>query len=235
MKIKNVKLARSIWLLDLQDLNPRGRDIAGQIFDWVRQRYGFVVGPDPRAPLAENSTSPVRSGNQPVSTGAVFENGRFQVRDQVVIEITKLAVYNDGIVVDTSSSTTSCDEFAQDLLTTAASEFSLAYDEETVRKRMYLSELIVHSGISFDAINPRLAAFAQRITAAFPEETKPQFRIAAIQFWSEPNDAGKHRIFTLEQQVGKASTEHRYFSQAPLQTNDHLRLLEELERALIEA
>jgi hypothetical protein len=46
MKIKSVK-ARSIWLFDLQDLNPSGKDIAEDLFDWIQGgiRFFRISGP----------------------------------------------------------------------------------------------------------------------------------------------------------------------------------------------
>jgi len=233
MKLKSVKLARSIWLFDLQDLNPSGKDLGEELFAWLKDAYGFAIAPDLRALLA--STKGDQSSAFGTPTGAIFERGHFQAREEVYVEISKLTVYNDGIVVDTPSSTADGDRFAGDLLASAAREFSLSYDEETVRKRMYVSELIVRSDISLDVINPRLAAFATRISEAFPDVSKPLFQLAGVQFWTEPNDVGKHRLFTLERQAGKTFAERRYFSQAPLQTDQHFKLLQEVEQLLTEA
>jgi hypothetical protein len=155
------------------------------------------------------------------------------VREEVFTEISKLTIFNDGIVIDTPSSTIDGDAFALDLLESAAREFSLDYDEETVRKRIYLSELIVRSIVSLDLIDPRLAAFAARIGEAFSEDAKPQFRVGGLQFWTEPNDAGVHKLFTLERQAGKIFGEGRYHSQAPLQTDKHFKLLQELEQIVM--
>jgi hypothetical protein len=99
---------------------------------------------------------------------------------------------------------------------------------------MYLSELIVRSDASLDLVNARVAAFASRISEAFAETPKPQFHIASLQFWSEPNDVGKHKMFTLEHQAGKTFAEGRYFSQAPLQTEQHFRLLQDLEQIVMD-
>jgi hypothetical protein len=232
MKIKSVK-ARSIWLFDLQDLNPSGKDIAEDLFDWIKEAYGFSVSPDLRTLLPVARNNPTGTDAQTLSAGAVFEKGHFRTREEAFIEISKLTLFNDGIVIDTPSSTTEGDRFAQDLLESAAREFSLTYDEETVRKCIYLSELVVRSDISLDLVNARLAAFATRISEAFSEDPKPQVRIAGLQFWSEPNEAGKHRLFTLERQAGKAFAERRYFSQAPFQTEEHFKLLQELEQIMM--
>jgi hypothetical protein len=233
MKIIQVRLARSIWLFDLGDLNPRGKDISEDLIDWIKDNYDFKIAPDPRVIAGGVSAAPAVPGNQAPS-GIEFQRGHFQAREEIFIEINKLTLYNDGIVIDTSSSTADSDRFAQDLLQSAARDFALAFDDETVRKRLYLSELIVRSELSFDLINPRLAAFSRRIEESMIEVPKPQFQIGGLSFWSEPNDAGQHRVFALERQLGKAVEDRRYFSRAPLTTDEHFKLLKELEQILTE-
>lgn len=231
MKIIQVRLARSIWLFDLADLNPRGKDISEDLINWIKENYDFKVAPDPRVIATRVTAAPAIPGNQ-APTGIEFQRGHFQAREEIFIEINKLTLYSDGIVIDTSSSTSDSDRFAQDLLQSAVRDFALAFDDETVRKRLYLSELIVRSELSFDLINPRLTAFSRRIEEAVPEVPKPQFQIGTLSFWSDPNDAGQHRMFTLERQLGKAAGDRRYFSRAPLATDAHFKLLEELEQIL---
>jgi hypothetical protein len=109
----------------------------------------------------------------------------------------------------------------------------LSYDAEMVRRRIYVSELIVRSDVDLDCINERLASFARRIGESAENGDKPKFRISGLSYWSEPNDAGRNKIFSFERQTGRAFQERRYYSQAPLQTDDHLQLLEELERSLM--
>lgn len=231
MKIIQVRLARAIWLFDLQDLNPGGKAIFGDLIEWIKDSYSFKIAPNSNVIGAGVAATPAIPGNQP-PVGIEFQQGHFQAREEIFVEIGKLTLYNDGIVVDSSSSTTNSDLFAQDLIQSAVREFALTFDKDTVRKRLYVSELIVRSDLSLEVINPRLTAFSRRIKEAIPEESKPQFQIGGISFWSEPNDAGQHRMFTLERQLGKASGEHRYFSRAPLTTDEHLGLLEELEQIL---
>jgi hypothetical protein len=231
MKIIHVKLARSIWLFDLQDLNPSGKDIIEELVGWIKEGYDFKIAPDPAAAMSANRAPLGGPGNQGPS-GILFQNGRFQAREEVFVEISSLTLFRDGIVVDTPSSTLHGDQFAQGLLQTAAQQFALQYDEETVRKRLYVSELIVRSDLSLDVVNPRLTAFASRIREAFFQGSGTQLQAGGISFWSEPNDAGEHRIFSIERQLGKAFSERRYYSRAPLPTDEHLRLLEELEQSL---
>lgn len=236
MKIIHVKLARSIWLFDIMDLNPKGRDLLGDLVTWIKDAYNFAVAPDPDNPVPNTApvVTPVPQTAPPQAPGGLlFQKGSFRVREEIYVAISALTVYNDGIVVDTTSSTDDADQFADDLLKSAASEFGLSYDAETVRRRLYLSELIVRSDLMLASLNPSLAAFTERLPNRLPEGSRQRFEVASIGFWSEPNDAGLHRVIRIERQLGKPFSEHRFYSEAPLQTRVHFEVLEDLERSVL--
>jgi hypothetical protein len=237
MKLVHPRLARSIWLFDMRDLNPKGKDLTSDLIEWIKESYGFVTAPDPNNPTLVSPPNPVTTGAQaPIVPqgpgGLVFQKGHFQAHEEIFIEISSLTMYSDGVVVDTASSTDDADQFAKDLLESAARAFALAYDAETVRKRLYLSELIVRSDIALEVLNPHLNAFTERLSGAFSNGSTPKFKVGGISFWTEPNEAGNSKVFTLERQAGKSFMEQRYYSQAPLPTKQHLVLLEDLERAI---
>ena len=225
MRLIHVKLARSIWLFDLADLNPKGKDLQEELIKWIKDNYSFAIAPDP------DSVNRLGSQSGQAASGLLFQKGHFQVREEVFIEV-NLTVYSDGIVIDTMASTHDGDCFAEDLLQSAAHDFGLVYDAETIRKRSYLSELIVRSDLSLAFLHPALRDIAARIGEMSPDDPKPLFQPSGLSFWTDPGSVGNHRMFTLERQVGKAFAERRYYSQAPLHTDDHFKLLEELERIL---
>src|ERR1051326_6239646 len=144
MKLIHVQKARAIWLFDWRDLNPRGKDVTEDLIDWIKDSYQFATAPDTQvAHLAVPTTSSASTGQAP--EGLVFHRGHFQVREELFVEISSLSIFADGIVIDTPSSTHDADRFARDLLESAAREFTLSYDPDMVRRRMYVSELIVRS------------------------------------------------------------------------------------------
>lgn len=225
MELISVKQARSVWLFDVDDLNPKGKDILEDLSDWIKDTYQFAHGPNLEEVLA-------KSGSKD-SPGLVFKHGRFQTREDLFIEISSAAIHNDGIVVDTTSSTAEGDRFIEDALKSAAKEFGLAYQPSIVRKRLYVSTLILRSrpGLLFN-INPALEAFGERISETIGNTSASHFNLSSISYWTEPNDSGVHKTFTLAPQAGKPFSEGRYFSEAPVKTEDHIRLLAELEQAL---
>jgi hypothetical protein len=233
VRLVHAKLARSIWLFDIRDLNPKGKDILGDLVSWIKEAYDFAVAPDPDNPVPNGAPSMPAATPQKVSDtvpGLVFHRGSFEAEKEVYISIHSLTIYDDGIVVDAASSTEDGDRFAADLLNRATQDFALAYDGDTVRRRIYLSELIVRSDMDLALLNPVLSRFADRISES--SHTLPRvvpFVPGGISFWSEADDAGKQRAFRIERQAGRALSENRYFSDAPMQTKSHFAALEEFE------
>lgn len=236
MKLIHTKLARSIWLFDIRDLNPKGKDLLGELVSSIKAAYGFSVAPDPDNPVP-NPPPPTAQVPQTAATqgpgGLVFQRGNFETQEGVFVTITGLTIYDDGIVVDTASSTDDADQFAEDLLKSAAGLFKGAFEPETVRRKLYLSELIVRSKMMFESLHPAIATFAKKLPSTMAGGQPLPFGVGALSFWSEPNDAGQHRVFSIERQLGRAFSEHRFYSQAPLQTHTHFDLLEEFERLVL--
>jgi hypothetical protein len=225
MKLIHVKQARSVWLFDIADLNPTGEDLTEDLIDWIKETYDFANGPDIKEVLAKAGTNN--------AIALTFQRGRFQTSEDLAIEIVNLTIHNDGIVVDTVSSTQEADRFAGELLESATKTFGLAYEPSMVHRRLYISTLIVKLDVDFHLVHPGLAAFAEkRIPEVLGNESTPLFQFAGIQFWSDPNDGGVHKTFSLMPQAGKPLSEHRYFSESPFTTQEHLRLLEDLEKLL---
>src|SRR5947209_12633647 len=149
MELLSVIRARSIWLFDLQDLNPRGKDIESHLIDWMRDHCHFSKCP---------SSIYDRDANQALT----FTNGSFQVREEFFISVDMMSIYNDGLVADTRSSTKDTDAFLEDVLNSAVRDFSLVYKPEMIRQKLYISELNVRSDRPLGNINPKLQAFVRK-------------------------------------------------------------------------
>jgi hypothetical protein len=214
MELRNIQRARSIWLLDLNDLNPRGKAVGPDLIEWLKDAYQFSKVPKDPNDLDETKA-------------LFFGGGQFQVREEIFIGV-ELRIYNDGLVADTRESTESSDLFLSDVFESAAKEFSLAYKPEMIRKKMYLSELIVSTGKSLAVLNPKLNQFAEKVTKAAGD--KLPVELAGVSLWSETNPNLLH--FRFERKWGADFSENRYYSRAPLPTAKHLELLNDLEGIL---
>ena len=220
MELLNVITARSTWLFDLNELNPRGKTLLPELLEWLKDEYHFEKAPKSSTDVDETKA-------------LVFSQGTFQVKEEIFVNV-ELKVYTDGLVASTWSSTRDTDGFLGNVLSSAAEEFSLAYRPEIVRRKMYLSELHVKSFKELAGINPKLIEFAEKIRTLIPGNVRLPFEpagvmIAPLQGFTSISIAP----FRFERKNGTSPDEHKYYSVAPLHTDDHLKLLDSFEQDLM--
>jgi hypothetical protein len=214
MELLNVVTARAVWLFDINELNPGGKSVFSDLLDWLKESYGFEKFPSSVTDVDE-------------SKALSFSRGTFQVREEIFVDL-QLKIYNDGLIADTWSSTRHSEAFLADALESVSREFNLAYRPEIVRKKNYLSEVNVRSTMNLLDVNPKLAEFSQEISRLANYE----FEFAGISFWPRQSiPPGTTPAFSFERKTNSDRDEHKYFSRAPIHTDEHLKLLEELEQA----
>jgi hypothetical protein len=220
MKVINVAGAKSVWLFDIQDLNPRGKDIMPEFLEWLKDNYGFDKAPTSVDQL-DATTKALK-----------FERGRFMIKEEIYITV-GLEIYKDGIVATSNSSTRDSEAFVEDLLSFTAKEFSLPYDPEMIKAKMQTSELIVRLDLPLSNVNPKLAEFAAKVTATCGYSDMPKFELSGIGFGNDPIRARlKLAGFTVERQNGTEYAQNRFYSKAPVHTDQHEQLLGEFEQIL---
>ncbi len=216
MELLNVVTARAVWLFDVNELNPRGKSFFSELLDWLKDEYHFEVSPSSVTDLDKDTKA------------LSFLRGSFQAGDEIFVDV-NLKIYTDGLVADTWSSTRHSEAFLADALKSASEEFHLAYKPEAVRMKNYLSEINVYSEMNLATVNPKLAEFSERISRLVNHE----FEFAGLAFWPRQQTFPPRDIasFNLERKLKTDRDEHKYFSRAPIHTDDHLHLLEEIEQA----
>jgi hypothetical protein len=219
MKLLSVQRARSILLINLVDLNPHGRNVFSLIAP-VIEKYKFVQ-------------FPTKPEELDLSKGINFVGGSFQKdpKNDIAIDLT---IFNDGFLADTRSSTEDSDSFLDDFLSWIAGEFGLVPYKEILRSRAYVSELWVKTDKSLNALNPKLEHFGKRLTSLIIGHNHHpiSFETYRIAFWTNPTITLPPGPFKFERAEGAPFNENRYYSAAPLQTDVHLEMLEELESIL---
>jgi hypothetical protein len=215
MELLHVRRARAIWLVDVRDLNPRGL-VLGPILSAIKDRYKFQKAP---------TTPEELTGNTP--QGVIFGEGSFSYKNKEYGLVATL--YTDGFVVDTTVSTRASDAFLEDLLLFLRSEFGFAYNPKIIQKKNYVSELVVTIQEPFDQALQAYSLLMDRLN----ESTGVIYRPFGFTLSADPLlGARKPADFRLERELGKPFEEKRYYSLAPLQTDEHLKMLQELEDQL---
>jgi hypothetical protein len=220
MELLSVNSARSVWLFDISELNPRGKSLFPELFEWLKDEYHFEKSPESITDVDETKAF-------------VFSRGTFQVKEEIFIDV-ELKIYNDGLVANTWSSTRETDAFLESVLKSAAEEFSLPYKPEIVRRKMYFSELNVRSLRDLAGINPLLTQFSDKIAELLPKTMRLPFEFSGVMF-SPIQGIAPISIspFRFERKLNTSPDEHKYYSTAPLHTDDHLKLLEWYEQNLM--
>jgi len=219
MRVLNVIAARATWLFEIADLNPKGKSIFPEIIDWLKETYDFDKAPESATDLTENK-------------GLLFKEGAFQAREEMFVSV-ELTVFNDGLVANSSSSTDDTEKFLENVVTSAVTEFSLTFDPSMIRRKLYLSELNVRLEQPLGNLNPRLTEFAKKLSSLCTGVASEPFEVGGLSLWSDVTNAVyKVPPFTIERRLNAPFNENRFYSKAPLRTDEHVEMLKELEEIL---
>jgi hypothetical protein len=213
MDILNVRLARSVWIFEARDLNPIGLNLL-PLAASIKEKYKFLVWPNtPEQLLPDNPK------------GAVFQSGAFAVGNQVLT--VNFTLYSDGIVADTGASTDHTDTFIEDLLV-FGQQFGLIYRPDMVQRKRCLSELIVRPTRQLGSVCDKLGALASKLNQmVIPSEAFYEW--TGFELGVEQRFANQPASFKFEREAKTPFELNRFYSCAPLRTDQHKNLLLELE------
>jgi hypothetical protein len=215
VKLLAVRLARSIWLIPQYFLNPKGLFLLPASFA-LKEKYQFLKGP------IDNGTI---NSNEPK-----YEQGAFNAAGGV-IQILTMTLHADGIVVDTRSSTEDADALLEDLGTWIAKEYGLPLFGDLPIKRAYVSEVNFMLDKPATFFNPKLNSFFSDVSSAISGE-KDRTGFLSWQYSTDPTFSPQQKIFRVDREINTSFEDSRFYSFAPLQTKEHLRLLEKMEASL---
>jgi hypothetical protein len=221
MKLLHVAVGRTIWLFDLLDLNPRGQAITQEAINKISERYNFKASPTITAALE------AQRKNEPV----YFAAGEFISSSGANVTV-DLKAFNDGLLADCRSNTKDSEMFLADLFAWLPMGLGLPKADVPVRKKLYVSELQLESKHLLTMINPKLVALSKSLASLVPKGSATSYEVSSLGFATDPKDGTPLINFKFERLINIPFAEHRYYSSAPIHTDDHLRLLESLEEIL---
>ncbi len=218
MKLLSVNIARSIWLGNTIDFNPKGKNLYPIIIPLLIESYNFRGFPSLKDRLD-------------ATQGIKFEDGEFKTKKDEIISV-NLMIYQDGLVVDTRSSTKNSDAFLEEILTKLSEDFNLPYYGQIIKRKNYVSQLYITTDKSLELINPKLKEISKYLSNKVSRFNKVSFEVGGISFWPDQIKVINPIPFTLERTLNVPFSEKRYYSAAPLQTDEHLELLNKIENIL---
>lgn len=211
MQIAKVQLARSIWLFDVQELNPLGINTV-ELLAKTNECYGF-----------RNVTTPDDVANKKTR----LTDGRFFWMDGATIVDVALEIYNDGLVADTRSSTDASNAFLKHFIDWLALEVGVIYSPQMTRRRSFRSEIVFFAEHGLAGLCTSLSEFAGLVA----ERMRGPSEFTGVVFGSE----SRQQEFVIERKVGEPFESNKFYSSAQMTTTDHIQLLSDFERLLLQS
>jgi hypothetical protein len=221
MKIISVDSARTTWLFPLAELNPTGKSFT-DVFIQMKQKNNFKKAPEHTFDL------------DPAKKGWIFEQGEFVNRDIVPVVI-KLSVFTDGLVADCWSSTRDSEDFLKDSMLWLKSEHGLGLPSDRTVKTVYMSEMTVTTDKRLTPFHPRMEKFAKLVSEKVGSTGRPNagYVFGGFSLWVKDFDQpGAPPQYRFELKAGSKLEDRRFYSAAPVTTEEHVALLNEQENFL---
>ena len=216
MQLAAIVKARTLAFIDLDDLNRNGKVRFADAVGPIAQRYDFKAYP---AKLEDFDVG---------DKGAIFSAGRLGE-----IVIAELKIYSGLVFVETLSSTEDSRKVILDLLDWGKAELGLTVDDKVIQHWAYVSQVTFFSEIPLlRALSPPLANLSTKISDFVSEIFAEPFAYHPLNYVVGHDPAARKNgiaSFTIQQRANVQFSENKFFSEAPLPTEVHLRFLRELE------
>lgn len=218
MKLSAILLARVLGYIEVFDLSPRGDLFLPDLIPEIVKKYDFQKFPKSLEEMDE-------------SKGIEFHEGK--VGDKA---INKFVIWNTLLVVETRSSTDDSQKILEEMLIWGAEKFGLNYKRGMIKRFAYVSDLTFYSDYSFLGVSSGVTNLAAKTSKVLSEiwQEPIQYEPLNISVGHDPM-ARKNGIapFSIARRAESRFSDNKYFSEAPLPTDIHIKFLEEFEKELI--
>jgi hypothetical protein len=213
MELVAVLKAKAGALIEPVELNPFGKVFPPDLAKALVARYNFQTIPQLGA---DNSK------------GLTFGMGHF---GNILIE--ELTLYQFGIMLGTRTSTSESKRLLEDAISWAAKDVGLVL--KPVRRWQYESQLIFESKVPLTKLHPAAQVVADVMGKHALEVvgTELKYEMTAVM-WEFDQLERKYSLgrFSIQRRDNTPFSENKYFSDAPLPTDVHLKTLQQFEAAV---
>jgi hypothetical protein len=211
MRVLSILEARTIALFDINELNPGGKVFFPKVLGELVQRFQFQKFP----------TTPEQMDE---SKGIEFFDGQWNG-----INVTKVTIYFNGILLETQSSTADSQRILEEALHWASERFGLHYEPSMVLSWKVLSAFSFTTDAPLLEANSPVSKLANRMTQAMGPDIGDYRAIRLDLDFDRYNKQNPIAYFTIQRKIDAHFSANRYLTEAPLPTDVHIKLLEEFE------
>jgi hypothetical protein len=218
MELLSILQARTVAYLEVDELFTRHHILGPEFTPKLAERYGFLKMPERLEDFLDGQK------------GIQFAFGRWEGT-----VINQLALYAHGIAVETAASTDVSEKILYDVLSWGADTLDFNYQQDMIKRKAYVSGLLFSTDVSLNALHPKLKGIGEKLSTSVANSLGHDFPYEVISIFfgydtthTKPNAP----IFTIERRADVPFAESKYFSTAPLPTDEHLKVLKDFEAAL---
>lgn len=218
MKISAIELSRVLGFVELNDLNPMGAVSFTRIVPRIVETVGFTNFPKTLEDFDEKK-------------GIVFEDGIWNN-----IPIQKMTVYGSGITLDTRAGTNVSQTIIDELIFWASHEFGLVAPPNGIQRFRYLSQLTFFSDVIGYLGGPPAKNLATSLSEKVGKITlkSREYKVKRLDIdFDRTEQEVPIAPLTIQRRVTTPFEENKFFTEAPLPTQEHIGLLEQFESDLI--
>ncbi len=215
MNILSIHLARAIWLFPTAYLNPNGSSTIPVVRELI-SRYSF------------STDNPLTEVFVPEQNALELKHGEFVTENDGLIQIS-LTVYGDGLVADTRSSTQNSDYFLEEVLKLAVDNFGLEPEKKLPINRKYLSEIYFSLNKTPELFSKLTHTLIEKSSNCIDNNKLGNFGFHGIHLKTDPVFSDNSPFIRVERAENTPFIENRFFSSGSIKTDDHIKLLKELE------
>jgi hypothetical protein len=217
MEGETILLARALAWVEPTELNPTGKVFYPDLVKALVSRYGFQKFPQALEDFDEGK-------------GVTFGAGKLGKNT-----IEQVVIYTYGIVLDTRESTHESKRLLEEALDWGVKELGLTYNPSMIKRWQYTSQVIFRSKVDLTAASPATARLAQAVTEIVGQLTGESLKYEQTVLVVDYDQLSrKHPLgrFSIQRRDNTPFSENKYFSDAPLPTDVHLKLLQQFEADL---
>jgi hypothetical protein len=217
MENRAILLARALAWIEPAELNPTGKSFYPDLARALVARYNFQKFPQKLEEFDE-------------AKGVTFGTGKIgnSTIEQVVI-------YTYGIQLDTRSSTQESKRLLEEAFEWGAKELGLTYKPSMIKRWQYASQVIFSTKVGLTdaslAVRKLATSLKEHIGQLIGESHEYELMALMVDYdqLSRKHPLGR---FSIQRRDNTPFSENKYFSDAPLPTDVHLKLLEQFEADL---
>ena len=201
-------------LVEPTELNPKSAISYRDIVTAIVARYNFQKYPQKIEELDE-------------AKGVVFSSGQIGGR-----EITQFIIYTYGLLLDTRSSTGESKHLLEEALNWASKDLGITFKSSMIKRWLYASQITFYSKFQLTAASVAFQRLADSMEKNIKEITGESLGYQLTTIGVDYDQlARKHALgrFSIQRRENIPFSDNKYYSDAPLPTEVHLKLLEQFE------